>query len=91
MMSAPPGLPPLMSSWPVALSKTSVGDMLDRGRLPGSTRLATGLPSPPVGLKLKSVSWLLSKKPPARPAPRFTIWREPQASSIVVVMATALP
>ncbi len=91
MMSAPPGLPPLSTSLPVALSNTSVGDMDERGRLDGSTRLATGLPSGPLGMKLKSVSWLLSKKPPASPTPRLTMMCAPQAASMLLVMATALP
>ena len=43
MISAPPGLPPLITSWPVALSNTSVGAIDERGRLPGCTRLAIGL------------------------------------------------
>ncbi len=91
MMSAPPGLPPLMTSWPEFLSNTSVGAMDERGRLPGCTRLATGLPSASAGAKLKSVSSLLSKKPPALPVPPSVIRREPNWSSIVVVMAMALP
>ena len=84
MMSAPPGLPSVPSSWPLALSNTSVGDIEERGRLPGSTRLAIGLPLASVGAKLKSVSSLLSKKP-------LTMRRAPKPASMVVVMATALP
>jgi hypothetical protein len=84
MITAPPGLPPLRRNWPLALSNTSVGAMEERGRLPGCTRLATGLPSASVGAKLKSVSSLFSRKP-------LTIWRAPKTSSMVVVMARALP
>ena len=88
MMSAPPGLPPLISSGPrepsAFFSNTSVGAIDERGRLPGCTRLAMGWPSAPVGTKLKSVSSLFSRKP-------FTIWRAPKASSMVVVIASALP
>jgi len=84
MMSAPPGEPTLATKFPLALSNTKVGDMDERGRLPGSTRLAMGLPSAPLGAKLKSVNSLLSRKP-------LTMRRLPKAASIVVVMATALP
>ena len=52
--------------------------------MPGSTRLATGLPSSS-GRKEKSVSSLLSRKPPA------VISRAPNPSSIVVVIETAFP
>ncbi|MNT75905.1 hypothetical protein D3C72_2148510 [compost metagenome] len=58
--------------------------MEERGRLPGCTRLAMGWPCASVGAKLKSVSSLFSKKP-------LTICRAPNWSSMVVVMATALP
>ena len=60
-----------------------VGDVEERGRLPGSTRLATGRPNWS-GRKEKSVSSLFSRKP-------RTITRAPNASSIVVVSETALP
>ena len=60
-----------------------VGDIDERGRLPGSTRLATAAPSFS-GEKAKSVSWLLSRKPP-------TIWREPKAFSTELVMDSTLP
>src|SRR5665213_1892516 len=60
-----------------------VGDIELRGRLPGSTRLATGLPSR-VGRKEKSVSSLFKRKP-------STITREPKAFSIDRVIDTALP
>jgi hypothetical protein len=63
MICAPPGLPALISSWPVALSNTSVGAMDERGRLPGCTRLAIGWPSAVRGAMLKSVSSLFSKSP----------------------------
>src|SRR5205814_9711878 len=61
-----------------------VGAIAERGRLPASTRLATGLPSSS-GANEKSVSSLLSRKP------LRVIRRLPKASSIVVVIATALP
>src|SRR4051794_41700429 len=61
-----------------------VGDIELRGRLNASTRFAVGLPSS-VGTKLKSVSSLLRRKP------LFVMRRAPKPSSIVVVMATALP
>ena len=61
-----------------------VGAMEERGRLPASTRLATGLPSSVVA-KEKSVSSLLSRKP------LFVIRRAPKPSSMVVVIDTALP
>jgi hypothetical protein len=66
MMRAPPGLPRLISNWPLSRSNTRVGDIDERGRLPGSTRLATGRPWASAGTKLKSVSWLFSRKPPGR-------------------------
>ena len=68
---------------PVAV-ETMVGAIDERGRLPGSTRLATGLPSA-TGTNEKSVSWLLSRKPLS------VMSAAPNASSIVVVIATALP
>ena len=52
-----------------------LGDIDERGRLPPSTRLATGAP-PAVGSKLKSVSSLLSTMPPATselPKPPSTV------------------
>ena len=63
--------------------------MLERGRLPASTRLATGLPSAPTGFSEKSVSSLFSTKPPGRPVPPSLITRLPKADSTLVVMATA--
>ncbi len=61
-----------------------VGAIDERGRLPGSMRLATRLPFWSRGVNEKSVSWLLSKKP-------STSTREPNADSILVVMLNALP
>ena len=55
-----------------------------RGRLPGSTRFASGAPSGPVGCAEKSVSWLFRTNP-------STMWNEPNADSTVVVIAAALP
>ena len=60
-----------------------VGAIEERGRLPGSTRFATALPSFS-GAKEKSVSWLFRMKPP-------TIWREPKAFSTDVVIESTLP
>jgi hypothetical protein len=60
-MAEPPGEPRLISSSPLALSNTSRGDMEERGRLPGSTRLATGRPAASTEVKEKSVSWLFSR------------------------------
>ena len=65
--------------------------MLERGRLPGCTRLAMGRPWASAGRKEKSVSWLFSRKPPAKPVPPSDIRRAPQAASIVVVNASARP
>jgi hypothetical protein len=52
--------------------------------LPGWTRFAIGRPCASAGAKLKSVSSLFSRKP-------RTIWRAPNWSSMVVVIAIALP
>src|SRR6266702_2069519 len=82
MISAPPGEPTTSRSLPFG-ANTSVGDIELRGRLPGSTRFATGRPSCS-GRNEKSVSSLLSRKP-------STISREPNSCSMVVVMATASP
>ncbi|CRZ91308.1 Uncharacterised protein [Vibrio cholerae] len=60
-----------------------VGAIDERGRLPGSKRLAIGRPSLCVANE-KSVSSLLSKKP-------RTNKREPNAFSIEVVKETTLP
>ena len=78
-MREPPGEPITSTSSPSA-SNTMVGAIELRGRLPASTRLATGRPSSS-GAKEKSVSSLLSRKPP-------TIRCEPKPASIVVVSAT---
>ena len=43
------------------LVKHQQGDMEERGRLPGSTRFATGRPAASTEVKEKSVSWLLSR------------------------------
>ena len=84
MIISPPGLPVLISNSPVALSKTKVGDIDERGRLLAWTRLAIGRPCTSRGTKLKSVSSLFNKNP-------RTIWRAPKAFSIVVVIASAFP
>ncbi|MNL58389.1 hypothetical protein D3C87_1820190 [compost metagenome] len=47
---------------PLWRSKIKVGAMDERGRLPGSTRLATFCPFSS-GMNEKSVIWLLSRKP----------------------------
>ena len=75
-MVPPPGEPMLITSRP-SRSNTRVGAIELRGRLPGSTRLATG-PSSLLGRKEKSVSWLLSRKPSTKS-------REPKAFSTLVV------
>ena len=80
-MLDPPGEP--TSSIGRPFSKTMVGAMEERGRLPGSTRFATGLPSSS-GAKAKSVSSLLSRKPSATT-------REPKPVSIVVVSESMSP
>src|SRR3546814_16875159 len=82
MIVDPPGDPTTISRSP-AESKTRVGAIELRGRLPDSTRLAAGRPSRS-GVKAKSVSWLLSRKP-------RTISREPKAPSMLEVKLTALP
>ncbi|MNN64438.1 hypothetical protein D3C81_1798780 [compost metagenome] len=64
-------------------SKTKVGAIELRGRLPGCTRFAIK-PFASLGSKEKSVNSLFNKKP-------STIWREPKPFSIVVVIATARP
>ena len=63
-----------------------VGDIELRGRLPGCTRLAMGVPSPVVAAKEKSVSSLLSRNPPPG-----TITPLPKELSMVVVIERALP
>ena len=83
MMVLPPGEPSTASSSPLCLN-TIVGDIELRGRLPASTRLATGRPASSLARKEKSVSWLLSRKP-------RTSWKLPKADSMEVVIDTALP
>src|SRR6476661_4066079 len=85
MIDDPPG-DPVTSSRRPAPSITIVGDIELRGRLPGCTRLATGVPSGLRGVNEKSVSWLLSRKP----APG-TITPLPKELSTVVVIDSALP
>src|SRR5262245_62620342 len=82
-MREPPGEPSAAHGLPDA-SKTIVGAMELRGRLPGASALASGLPLLSTGRKEKSVSSLLSKNPAAHK-------REPKAASIVLVMASMLP
>ena len=77
----PPGEPMINFGFPSFM--TMVGDIEDRGRLPGSTRLAIGTPFL-CERNEKSVSSLLSRNPP-------TIKREPKPFSIVVVIERALP
>ena len=87
MITLPPGEPATSFKGPrlpsALRSNTSTGDIELRGRLRGSTRLATGLPSCS-GTNEKSVNWLLRMKP-------LTIRWEPKMVSIEVVIATALP
>ena len=82
MITAPPGEPSIAYSGPragrPAWSNISVGAIVLRGRLPGSIRLAIGMPSGPAGSAEKSVSWLFRMKP-------STMWNEPNADSTVVV------
>src|SRR3954469_23861883 len=82
MIDEPPGEPSTYFSL-LSLSKMMVGDIELRGRLPGSTRLATGCSGVPAE-KEKSVSSLLSRKP-------RTIRPDPKLLSIVVVIETVLP
>src|SRR5690348_14778162 len=87
MITDPPGEPSVAYSGPRPagdLSNTSVGAMVLLGRLPGCTRLATGIPPGPAGSAEKSVSWLFRMKP-------STMWNDPNADSTVVVSAAALP
>jgi hypothetical protein len=77
MIVAPPAAPTAINGRPCR--STIVGDMLDRGRLPAAGRLGSGTPGCS-GVKLKSVSSLLSKKP--RPGTTMPL---PPSSSIVFV------
>src|SRR6056297_2549957 len=81
MMRDPPGDPITRTGAPSR--RTIVGDIDDRGRLPGATALAIGTPSA-CDRKEKSVSSLFNRKP-------LVIKREPKPFSIVVVMDRALP
>src|SRR5689334_22146461 len=81
MMELPPGDPVTMNT--PSLSSTMVGDIDERGRLPGPGALATGLP-PRVGGRVKSVSWLFRTKP-------LVQREEPNGPSTVMVAETALP
>ncbi len=82
MIREPPGEPTTSTGAPSRV--TMVGAIEERGRLPGSTRFAIGMPSAWVS-KLKSVSSLLSRNPPGAST------REPNPFSIVVVIESALP
>ena len=82
MILDPPGEPTAMTKLPEP-SKTNVGDIELRGRLPGSARLAMGAPFLD-GAKEKSVNWLFSINPP-------DIIRDPKAFSMLDVIETALP
>ncbi len=81
MIWLPPGEPSASTGRPSR--STMVGVIEERGRLPGSTRLAIGTPSCWLA-KEKSVSSLFSRKPPA-------ISREPKPFSMVEVMESTLP
>ncbi len=60
MIVAPPGEPAASTGSPSR--STMVGESEERGRLPGPARLGSGTPGTS-GVKLKSVSSLLSRKP----------------------------
>ena len=81
-MALPPGEPSAATKLP-SWSSTMTGAIDERGRLPPCTALATGWPAS-VGVNEKSVSWLLSTKPP-------TVRPEPNIDSTVVVMETTSP
>src|SRR4051794_12488808 len=83
MMVAPPGEPAATYGLP-SLS-TIVGEIELRGRLPGPGRFGSGA-VPCVGVKLKSVISLLSRKP--RPGTTIPL---PPVCSIVSVYSTTLP
>ncbi|MNI59414.1 hypothetical protein D3C73_1145750 [compost metagenome] len=82
MMALPPGDPTNMTGLPSR--NTMIGAIELRGRLPGSTRLATSLPSGSLNDEEKSVISLFNKKP------RTKILL-PNSLSMVVVMDSALP
>ena len=83
MICEPPGDPVTISGFP-CLSRTIVGAIELRGRLPPATPLAIALPFASTGTNEKSVSSLLRRKPAAHK------W-EPNALSIDAVIDTALP
>jgi hypothetical protein len=82
MMREPPAEPSAAATLS-SRSSTKVGDIDERGRLPGWTRLATGLPFAS-GSAEKSVSSLFSSTP-------RTMICAPNGASMVVVKLTALP
>src|ERR1700682_6673834 len=66
MITEPPGDPSTAYHGPrpdADGSNTSVGAIVLRGRFPGSTRLATGVPSGPAGAAAESVGWVVRVKP----------------------------
>ena len=81
MIRLPPGEPTASTGAPSFI--TIVGDIDERGRLPGASALAIGTPSLCVR-KLKSVSSLFSRNP-------LVISRDPKAFSMVVVIDATLP
>src|SRR3979411_2165442 len=83
MIVEPPGEPIARYGSPCA--RTMVGDTELRGRLPGAGRLGSGA-LPCVGVKLKSVNSLLSRKP--RPGTTMAL---PPVCSRVRVYSTTLP
>src|SRR5919199_2370125 len=83
MIVAPPAAPTATNGRP--FRSVIVGDMLERGRLPAAGRFGSGA-APCVGVKLKSVSSLLSRKP--RPGTTMPL---PPTCSIVFVYDTTLP
>src|SRR2546421_12465154 len=83
MMVEPPGEPTARYGLPFA--RTIVGDSELRGRLPGAGRLGSAA-LPWVGVKLKSVNSLLSRKP--RPGTTMAL---PPICSMVMVYSTTLP
>jgi hypothetical protein len=76
-MFGPPGEPAARRTLPSG-ANTMVGAMLERGRFPGAISFG------PPGVKSKSVSWLLRRKP-------RTMMRLPNVASIVVVIDATLP
>src|SRR5215472_5559217 len=82
-MARPPGEPIVATNRP-SRSRTTAGDIDERGRFRGPTALAAEAPAALVGANEKSVSWLLSMKP-------STIRPSPKTLSTVVVIETTLP